>query len=515
MLPGKVYRPEDVLMILRKRAWLCVVPWAIVAAGTAVVARKLPDTYISSATVQVVPPRVPDSIVRTQTTANLQQRLQAIQQAILSRTRLERVIQDFNLYENERHSGEIMQDVVERMMSDIHVVQAPGNAFYVQYEGRDRRKVQQVAEALAGFFIQESQKYGERSAETTADYVDSQVEQSLRKLKEVEDRVTKYKQEHANELPEQLPSNQNAVQSSLQQLGMIISSKEADTNTRLSLERQISDLEAGGDPGPVSAGAVADGTAAQRLDSLRRELANLQARGYSPEHYDVKRLNAAIEVAKREAEAEALKSPVAAGGAVSPAEQARRRRLVDLQNQLEDVKKRIASKEQEEKRLREAVAVYQSRVDRASVRAAEMVNLNREYEVLNRNYQNMVNNREQAAASLNAEVHRISEQFTLLDPARVPERPFKPNRSLINIFGIIGGLGVGLALIVLFEYRDQTFKTDTELGGFVSLPVLAVVPLMMSGKEQQAAFRQRVLLHVGCGSAVLVCVALLTYTFVR
>jgi hypothetical protein len=68
---------------------------------------------------------------------------------------------------------------------------------------------------------------------------------------------------------------------------------------------------------------------------------------------------------------------------------------------------------------------------------------------------------------------------------------------------------------VLFEYRDQTFRTDTELGGYVGLPVLAVVPLMMSGKEQKTAFRQRVLLHVGCGSAVLVCVALLTYTFVR
>jgi len=515
MLPGKVYRPEDILRILRKRAWLLVVPWAAVAAGTAVVARKLPDTYLSQATVQVVPPRVPDSIVRTQTGQNLQQRLQAIQQGILSRTKLERVIQDFNLYENERRSGAIMQDVVEQMMSDIHVVQAQGNAFYVQYEGRDRRKVQQVAEALAGFFIQESQRYGERSAENTSEFVESQVEQSLRKLKEVEDKVTKYKQEHAAELPEQLASNQNAVQSTLQQLGMIISSKEADTNTRLSLERQISDLEAGGDPGPVASGAVADGTAAQRLDTLRRELANLQARGYSPEHYDIKRLTAAIELAKKEAEAEALKSPVAAGGAVSPAEQLRRRRLADLQNQLEDVKKSIASKQQEEKRLRDVAVIYQARVDRASVRAAEMVNLTREYDVLTKNYQNMVSNREQAAASLNAEVHRISEQFNLLDPARVPERPYKPNRPLINIFGIIGGLGVGLALVGLLEYRDHTFKTDTELAGYVSLPVLAVVPLMKSGKEQKAAFRHRVLLHVGCGSAVLICVALLTYTFVR
>src|SRR6187397_2531978 len=115
MLPGKVFRPEDVLRILRKRAWLIVVPWAMIAAGTAVVARKLPDTYRSSALIQVTPPRVPGNIVPTFTTAKLQERLQALQQTILSRTRLEGLIQEFNLYQNDRRSGAIMQDLVERM----------------------------------------------------------------------------------------------------------------------------------------------------------------------------------------------------------------------------------------------------------------------------------------------------------------------------------------------------------------------------------------------------------------
>ena len=515
MLPGKVYRPEDILRILRKRAWLILVPWAAVAAATAVVARKLPDTYRSSATIQVVPPRVPAEIVRTQTTANLQQRLQAIHLQILSRNRLERVIQDFNLYEKERASGAIMQDVVEQMVSDITITPAKGDTFFVQYQGSDRRKVKDVTEALAGFFIQESQRDGERRAETTSEYTESQVTQALRKLEEVEERVKKYKEQHAAELPEQLASNQNAVQSMQQQLGMIITSLESDTNQRLSIERQIADLEAGGDPGPVSANSSPEGTAAQRLEGLRRELANLQARGYSPQHYDIRRLTAAIEVAKKEADAEALRSPVAAGGAVSPAEQGRRRRLAALQNELEDIKNRMAIKQQEEKRLRAAAATYQARVDRTSIRAAELAGLNREHGVLLKSYENSLGNREQAAASLNAEVHRISEQFNLLDPARLPEKPFKPNRPLINVFGLIAGLGVGLALVALLEYRDHTFKTDTELGRFAALPVLAVVPLMQSGKEQKAAFRQKLLLNVSCAGAVLVCVALLTYTFVR
>jgi polysaccharide chain length determinant protein (PEP-CTERM system associated) len=410
-----------------------------------------------------------------------------------------------------------MQDVVEQLVSDLSVAPLKGDSFTVSYQGRDRRQVQKVAEQLAGFFMTESLKDGERRAESTSDFVQSQLAEALRKLREVEDRVKKYKAQYASELPEQLASNQNAVTSMQQQLGMIISSIESDTNTRLSIERRMADLEAGGDPstGTSAPAPGAETTAGQRLEILQRELTNLKARGYSDTHQDVKRLTSAINVAKKEADAEALRAPVAAGGGLSQAEQLRRRRLAQLQEELDDVKKRIASKQLEEKRYREAAGAYQARVDRAPTRQAEMLEMTREYDVLENSYKNMLGNREIADMSVSLERSQNGEQFSLLEPARVPERPSSPNRPLINVFGIIGGLAVGLALVTLLEYRDHTFKTDTELGGYVTLPVLAVVPLMMSGKEKKKAFRQRVLLNVGCGSAVLVCVALLTYTFVR
>ena len=112
------------------------------------------------------------------------------------------------------------------------------------------------------------------------------------------------------------------------------------------------------------------------------------------------------------------------------------------------------------------------------------------------------------------ERRQIGEQFNLLDAARLPERPFSPNRILISLFGILGGLAVGLGLIALLEYRDSTFKTDSELAGVLALPVLAVVPLMRSDAERRAEFRKRLLLNLGLGSTVLVCLAVLTYTFV-
>src|SRR5262245_34045185 len=210
MLPGKTYKPEDVLKILRKRFWVVLLPWAIIAAGTAGVARKLPDLYRSTAMIQVTPPQVPNTIVQQATTVRLQDRLQATQQTILSRTRLERLIQEFGLYQEERKT-EIMQDVVEDMRNDIEVLPTKGDTFTVSYKGRNPSTVMKVTERLASYFKEENSKVGTRAAEGTNSFVESQKEEAHRKLLAMEDRLKQYKLAHVGELPEQLAANMQAV----------------------------------------------------------------------------------------------------------------------------------------------------------------------------------------------------------------------------------------------------------------------------------------------------------------
>ncbi len=101
MLPGKAYKPEDVLQILRRRVWFLLVPFAVVSAGVAAWAYKLPDQFRSETVILVVPQRVPESYVRATVTTRIEDRLQSLTQQIMSRTRLERIIQDFNLYAGE------------------------------------------------------------------------------------------------------------------------------------------------------------------------------------------------------------------------------------------------------------------------------------------------------------------------------------------------------------------------------------------------------------------------------
>src|SRR6186713_71284 len=113
MLPGKKYAPEDFVWIAWTRKWFILVPAVLVSAGMFLYARSLPDRYRSSALVLVVGQQVPKDLIRPTVTDTVEERLRAITQEILSRTKLERIIDEFGLYKTER-GDRIMEDIVEQ-----------------------------------------------------------------------------------------------------------------------------------------------------------------------------------------------------------------------------------------------------------------------------------------------------------------------------------------------------------------------------------------------------------------
>jgi succinoglycan biosynthesis transport protein ExoP len=510
MLPGKSYRPEDIVNILRKRFWLIIVPAALISAATAGIARKLPDVYRSTAMIQVIPPQVPGNLVTPSTTVSLQNRLLATTQTILSRTRLERLILDLNLYEAER-KRQIMEDVVAEMRKDIHIDPAKGDTFTVTYDGRNPSMVMKVTESLASYFKDENMREGQRRAEDTTSFVESAVDEAKRKLQATEDKLRQYKLLHAGELPQQLQANMQAVQNINQQLTSLAQQMNNDNNAKVNLERSISQLEDMANVG--TAQADPGGTAAQRLAAAKTELAMaVDVRGLKPDNPDYKKLQAAVKRLESEAQTEALKAPLSGGA--SPAESQRLARLAGYKDDLDRVKQNLELGKEREKQLRQQANVYQAYIDKVPMRDAELTELLRDYDTQNKLYQELFTAKEKSSMTVNAERRQIGEQFVLVDAARMPERPFSPNRLMINFLGILGGLGVGLALVALIEYRDTTFKTDDELATALALPVLAVVPLMKADSERKADFRKALMLNVGLASVVLVCLAVLTYSFV-
>lgn len=514
MLPGKVYKPEDILKILRKRFWVIVVPWAVVAAGTAFVARKLPDVYKADALIEVAPPRVPGNIVQPMTTANLEERLRGLDQKIVTRSKLERLIQDLNLYAEERQSNMIMEDVVQKMRRDIGRTAVRGDAFQVSYFGRDRVTVKRVTDQLASFYVTEGIADGKTRAEDTSSFVKNAVEDARRELVAQEQKVTEFKLKYPGELPAERGSNQMAISSIQQQLQSLTQLISADTTQKVALERQIQMLEDASEASIAAPPVAPPSQISVWLDEQRVREAAFKARGLSATHPDMAQVRKRIKDLEDQLEAERLRAPVGAGSAISQAEQNRRKALQGLRADLEMVKARLEDNHRQERALRGQVSAYQARVDRSPVREAELNDLERDLETYRANYNKLVGDEIKSNLAVDLNTAQIGEIFRVIDAARMPERPNSPNRTLINIFGLLGGLAVGLGLAALIEYRDKSFKTDTELSSVLALPVLAVVPLMESEAERRAAFRKRIFLTAGLGSTVAICAAVVAYAFI-
>ena len=155
MIPGKQYTPELILQIAWRRKWLILLPAIAIAGGVAAWTHRLVDVYRADTLILVVPQRIPENYVRSTVTTRVEDRLQVIGQQILSRTRLERIIQDLNLYPEARKT-QIMEDIVERMRGDIETPVVKGDTFRVSFTSEDPRTAMRVAERLASMYIDES-----------------------------------------------------------------------------------------------------------------------------------------------------------------------------------------------------------------------------------------------------------------------------------------------------------------------------------------------------------------------
>jgi polysaccharide chain length determinant protein (PEP-CTERM system associated) len=529
MLPGKKLRPEDLLQILRRRFWWLVVPFAVIAAGTAAVARKLPDSYRSQAVIQVVPQRVPENYVRSTVTTKIEDRLQSIKEQILSRTRLEQIIQQFNLYSDLRRT-EIMENIVEKMRRDIQInVLRGGDSFNVAYIGENARTVMNVTAQLATLFIDESLRDREVLAEGTDQFLEAQLEDARHRLMDHEKKLADYRLKFSGQLPTQQTANLQALANTQMQLQQLAQAYNRDSDRRLAIENALQELENGAaavDPAPVAIGPIPGGTpetaplrpTVQTLDAAKKALEALRQR-YSPEWPDVQTQKRYVEDLQRKVDAEALQQPLSVAAANPPVatspEQTRRKRIEDLKAQIDEIDRQVAARQTEEQRLKSNALILQQRIDSVPTRETEMIELSRDYGTLTALYTGLLAKREESKIAANLLRRQIGEQFKLLDPARVAGEPFSPNRRQINLAGMAAGLVLGLGLIVLLEYRDSSFTTDDEVTSLLALPVLAVVPLMQSAEERRRGRRRRLFVGIGLGSTVAGCLAVLAYTFVR
>jgi uncharacterized protein involved in exopolysaccharide biosynthesis len=232
-----------------------------------------------------------------------------------------------------------------------------------------------------------------------------------------------------------------------------------------------------------------------QLDTARARLQVLLTRE-KPNHPDVEMLQRTIRSleAKQQEEVKAASaSQKPTERVASPAEAIRQKRSRELRAELDVLDQELHDKQQQEKRLRDRVAEYQSKLDAMPSRESELVELTRDYRTLQTTYESLLSKREDAKLAANLERRNIGEQFKVLDPARVPEQPYSPNRIVIVAGGAVGGLAMGLLIIGVLEFSDSSFSREDEVVRLCQVPVLALVPIMMSVEERSRTRKRRLM----------------------
>ena len=492
----RTFNLHEAVGIVIRRRWLVLLPFACGLALTPLLALLMPERYRSEALLLVIPQQVPDDYVTPTMTQLIGERLPAITDQILSRSRLEQIIQQLDLYKEHRER-EVMEDIVARMREDVQTSADEGkdvNSFRVSYVSDDAEKARQVTERLASLYIEQNVRDRENQADSTSQFLTAQLEEAKRRLVEHEKKLEEYRKRNAGQLPTQLQGNLQAIQNASMQLQALNESMNRAQERRLLIERQIADTQVV--PLPMQAGTAENppmGTA-QQLEVARARLAALLQR-YTPDHPDVVSLQRNISDLAIKLEGEALQNIGAAEPRkpATPAEAAQQKRLLDLKAELDVVDFQLAANRKEAAKLQAVVADYQGKVEILPTRESELVELTRDYGTLQTAYTSLLVKREDSMLAANLERRQIGEQFKLLDSASLPERPYNQTQRLAVMASGAGvGLVLGLLIVALLEYRDHSFKTEEEVVKFMSVPVLAMVPMLSADFERRAvATRQR------------------------
>ena len=486
MIPGKRYTAETVLRIASRRKWLILVPAIVVAAAGLAWIQHLPNVYRANTLIIVVPQRVPESYVRSTVTTRIEDRLQSISQQILSRTRLEKIVQDFNLYP-ERRQAEVMEDIVDHMRQDISIDIVKGDAFRVSYSAAQPVTAMKVTERLASLFIDESLRDREALAEGTNSFLEAQLDEARRKLVENEKLLEEYQSKYNGELPTQLQANLQGLHNTEMQLQALVESTNRDRDRRMLVERLTADanLDASRDaalPQAPAPSGDSDGSTPNPTEQLRQAetaLIALELR-LKAEHPDVIRLKRSIAELKKRVAVDAADQPVSTSGKIvtGPGDAIRRNRMNEAKNELASLDVQLASKAAEENRLRGILAEYQRRIEATPSREAELASLTRDYDTIQQSYRTLLSKKEDSQIAANLERRQIGEQFRVVDAARVPEKPTSPDRPKLYLLALTSALIIGCAFAASAEFLDRTMRSEEDVRAALGLPVLATIPVL-------------------------------------
>ena len=458
--------------------------------------------YTSKSLVLVERPTVPPGSGKPAATASVRDRMVTLQQQVLSRSRLQALV---NRRSDLASGGKSVDDVIDEIQSAVSVTEAPplgssaasssnlatksGDAasFYVSFAANNPHDAQQFCSEITSMLLEENLKNDEQAALGASDFFSRQLDQAKSNLDNADKKLAAFENLYAGQLPSDVDNN-------LKILGGLNSQLDAVTWQLNRAQQDKSYAES------VLAQQLAawksyrnsqnSDSIDQQFAALKTQLITLQAR-YTDDHPDVIKLKS--DIAELEAKQKQMSppsdqktGPADANGKAEPPE------ILQLRQEIDQNEGFIAKATREQKQLGQMISVYQSRLTLSPKVEEEYKQLTRDNETAYKIYDSLLLKKSESEIQAGLEYRQQGEQMRLLDTASLPASSSFPVRWKFAAYGLAAGLAFGIAIAIWLELRHRAARIEGELPARLERPMLTPIPMASPVPiEGQSGFRGR------------------------
>jgi uncharacterized protein involved in exopolysaccharide biosynthesis len=488
MIQNRELTIDDYLAMLRRRAKVILIPALLAPLAAWMASYAFPAKYTSQALILVESQKVPETMVLPAVSEDLTARVATLQQQVLSTSALRPVVERLQL---ARGGQKNVDDVIDNIRSNVSVEPVPDLStigptavkkkpgqgspvpgFYLKYTASNPREAQAICNELTSLMITDNGKYIDAAAAGTSDVLSKALEDAKSHLDDLDAKVAAFKKQYVGQLPGDQDNNLKILMGLNSQLDantQTLNREQQDkAYTESLLGQQIAAWKDAQD-------ATNPQTLQKQLNDLESQLPQLQAR-YTQDHPDVIKAKADIAELKKkldELKKAATKTPASASEQASADEPLEVQKLRLQVHQYGDA---IAAASRDEKRLQQEIAVYQGRVTLTPSVEEEYKLLARDYENAQKNYQELLGDKNKADLTSKMDLQQQGERMFPLNPASLPEDPSFPVRWQFALGGLGAGLALGLGIALWLELRDQSIRTEADAEATLQLPLLVALP---------------------------------------
>jgi polysaccharide chain length determinant protein (PEP-CTERM system associated) len=489
------------LKALTRRVWTILIVFLFGSVLAAAVAYVLPPIYESTARILVESQQIPEDLAQATVRQSVAERLELIEQRLMTRQNLLGVIDRTGLFAGMDLSPTAKIDLVRAAttfenltVGDARRGLAVVSAFTITYRASNAQLAARVANEFVTMVLEQNIASRSARASETYEFFRSEVDRLAGELLDVETEMARYKNENGDALPDSL-------QFRMSELSTLEQRQFERERRRIQLGEQRRMVEQFMRDGTGAPGAQSP--EARQIAELRRML--VQKRSILAEtHPEIIALKANISALETSITPAAEATPEGEGeGAEEPALTLAR---AQGQAQLDLIGRELALIGEQQKSDEARAAALRDSLARTPQVEMALSAYQRRYANLQARYDTVVRKLAEAETGQRLEVNRQAERFEVIEQAQVPSAPEAPNRLLVAGGGAVASLGLGLAIALLLELINPAIRTSADLQRRLQLhPVVTVPYIRTRGERRRQAIKWmiRIALVLGGLAALL------------